>query len=56
VRPEIVCGQLRNRSWFCDLLAPLRLILGVDASADEHEARLFAQVAPVLDALVGRAE
>lgn len=55
VTPEVTAGQRRDASWFVDLLAPLRLILGDVADVTEHETRLLEQVVPAVDALVADA-
>ena len=39
VTPELISGRRRDGSWFVDLLAPLRPILGDVADAREHERR-----------------
>ena len=51
VTPELNSGRLPNGRPFVDLLAPLHLVLGVGVDAMEHEARLFEQVVPAIDAL-----
>lgn len=52
VAPEVTSGHRRDGSWFVDLLAPLRLILGDVADATAQETRLFEQVVPAVDALM----
>jgi len=55
VPTEPVVGQLSERLWFLDLLVPLHSLLGIGAAPTKHEARLFGQVVPVLDALTANA-
>jgi hypothetical protein len=42
---------VHTRLWYCDVLAPLHLILGGNVVVAAQEARLFGQVVPVIDAL-----
>ena len=51
VPPEVVAHRLPGGRHCVDLLAPLRLVLGHEVDAKAHEARLFSQVVPVLDAV-----
>jgi hypothetical protein len=51
VIPELTTGRLSSGRSFVDLLAPLHMILGVEADAAEHEERLFKQVVPAIDVL-----
>jgi hypothetical protein len=46
---ELVPGRLPNRRAIIDLLASLNLVVGNDADPQKQEARLKAQVAPVVD-------
>ncbi len=55
VRPEVKVCQLPNGRAYLEL-SPLQLLLGTGTSAAEHEARLFAQVQPVLNAVCNDAE
>jgi hypothetical protein len=48
---EVAIGRHAKQLRYCDVLAPLHLILGGSVDAGAQEARLFGQVGPVLDAL-----
>jgi hypothetical protein len=52
VPPEVSEGRLANGHSYIDLLAPLRLVLGTDTDAKEHESKLYGQVVPVLEAVL----
>jgi hypothetical protein len=49
--PEIGSGTLRNGLPYVDLLVSLHLLLSGTTTATEQEARLYAQVVPLLEAL-----
>jgi hypothetical protein len=55
VKAEVVATQTRAGAPCVDLLSSLRLVLGESARVEEQEARLFAQVIPVVEALHGDA-
>jgi hypothetical protein len=50
--PEIVSGTLPNGRPYVDLLVSLHSLLSDTQTADEQEARLHAQVVPLLEALM----
>jgi hypothetical protein len=56
VTPELVSSQRPDGSLFVELLAPLRSILGDATDAAEHEARLYDQVVPAVDALTSEGD
>jgi hypothetical protein len=45
---------LRNGSWGVDLMTPLSRLLGDVLDAGKQEERLYAQVVPVIEALMPR--
>lgn len=53
--PTLSEGLRPNGSWGIDLTVPLRLVLGDVTDARDQEARLYAQVVPVVEALTADA-
>jgi len=52
VTPEVSVGRAQNGRMYVDVLASLQLVLGDEVTAEAQEARLFAQVVPLVDALL----
>jgi len=52
VQPEVAKAKMGDGTPCLDLLSSLRLVLGDESDAAKQEARLFAQVVPVIEALM----